>query len=96
MSYLPYAIMGGINLGLKDIDMDWKIGALLSATGLSWLFYFHALQKGPASLVSSIDKSSLAITVLLSFFILGERLSPWQWTGVAFMMTGVYLIGFKA
>jgi transporter family protein len=30
------------------------------ATGLSWLFYFHALQKGKASLVAPIDKSGVA------------------------------------
>ena len=36
------------------------------ATGLSWLFYFRALQLGTTSLVASIDKSSLVLVVLLS------------------------------
>ncbi len=65
-------------------------------TGFSWLFYFNALQKGPASLVSSIDKLSLAIAVFLSFIFLGEHLTPWQWVGVAMMIGGVYLIGMRA
>ena len=35
------------------------------ATGLSWLFYFRALQLGNASQVSPIDKLSLVITIEL-------------------------------
>src|SRR3989344_4510467 len=33
------------------------------ATGLSWLFYFRALQLGNASQVSPIDKLSLVLTI---------------------------------
>jgi transporter family protein len=33
------------------------------ATGLSWLFYFKALQAGPASKVAPIDKLSVALTI---------------------------------
>lgn len=36
------------------------------ATGLSWLFYFKALQMGKASQVSPIDKLSLVITIMLA------------------------------
>lgn len=47
------------------------------ATGLSWLFYFKALQEGEASRVAPIDKMSVAITIALAFLVLGERVS-WQ------------------
>ena len=47
------------------------------ATGLSWLFYFHAIQLGPVSRVAPIDKLSVALTIVLSFVILGETVS-WQ------------------
>ena len=43
------------------------------ATGLSWLFYFKALQGGPASMVAPIDKLSVAITIVLGIVILGEQ-----------------------
>jgi transporter family protein len=36
------------------------------ATGLSWLFYFRALQLGRASQVAPIDKLSLVITIILA------------------------------
>lgn len=43
------------------------------ATGLSWLFYYKALQLGEASRVAPIDKLSLALTIVLAFVFLGEK-----------------------
>lgn len=43
------------------------------ATGLSWLFYYKALQMGEASRVAPIDKLSVALTVILAFVVLGEK-----------------------
>ena len=42
------------------------------ATGLSWLFYFKALQLGEASKVMPVDKSSVVIGMILAFLVLGE------------------------
>jgi bacterial/archaeal transporter family protein len=42
------------------------------ATGLSWLFYFKALQEGPVSKVAPIDKFSVALAIGLSFIVLHE------------------------
>ena len=47
------------------------------ATGLSWMFYFHAIQLGPVSRVASIDKLSIVLTITLAFVILKEPVS-WQ------------------
>ena len=40
------------------------------ATGLSWLFYYKALQLGDASKVVPIDKFSVVISMILAFVIL--------------------------
>jgi bacterial/archaeal transporter family protein len=45
------------------------------ATGLSWLFYFKALQVGKASQVAPIDKSSTILVILFSIVFLQEPLS---------------------
>lgn len=45
------------------------------ATGLSWLFYFKALQLGDVSRVAPVDKLSVVITIFLSFLFLGEQVS---------------------
>ena len=42
------------------------------ATGMSWLFYFKAMQTGDVSRVAPIDKLSVVITILLAFFLLKE------------------------
>ncbi len=46
------------------------------ATGLSWLFYFKALQLGDVSRVAPIDKLSVVITICLSFVLLREPVTP--------------------
>ncbi|HYW18405.1 MAG TPA: EamA family transporter [Nodularia sp. (in: cyanobacteria)] len=65
----------GVNLG--EIPQKTMLFLLLSgmATGLSWIFYFKALQMGKASLVAPIDKSSLVLVLLFSVIFLGESLS---------------------
>lgn len=45
------------------------------ATGLSWLFYFKALQDGDVSRVAPVDKLSVVITICLSFLFLKEPVS---------------------
>ncbi len=45
------------------------------ATGLSWLFYFKALQIGKVSQVATVDKLSVALTIILAVFFLGEALT---------------------
>src|SRR3954469_15407821 len=40
------------------------------ATGLSWIFYFKALQLGDVSKVAPIDKLSVALTIVLAFLLL--------------------------
>ena len=42
------------------------------ATGLSWLFFFKALQTGDVSKVVPVDKLSVVITMVLAFAFLGE------------------------
>jgi len=62
------------------------------ATGLSWLFYFRALQLGEASQVAPIDKLSLVITIVLAFFILKEKVTASIVIGAIFMVVGAILV----
>src|SRR6478672_2812637 len=45
------------------------------ATGLSWIFYFKALQLGKVSQVAPVDKMSVAIAIILAVIFLGEPLT---------------------
>ena len=64
----------GAQRGIPDIiPRGWLFLTLSGlATGASWLFFFRALQLGPASKVVPVDKASLVITMLLAFTFLGE------------------------
>ncbi len=67
----------GNAVNILTIPQRTMIFLLLSgvSTGLSWIFYFQALQAGKASLVAPIDKSSLVLVLLFSVIFLGEPLN---------------------
>ena len=72
------ALFGRHVQGLRTVSAHTWIFLILSgiATGLSWIFYFHALQTGETSRVAPIDKLSVVFTILLAFLILREPLTP--------------------
>jgi len=72
-------VIAGNNIGgVKELTKtNWTFLILSGiATGLSWIFYFKALQLGDASKVAPIDKLSVVFTIFLSFLILKE---PFSW-----------------
>lgn len=64
------------------------------ATGLSWLFYYKALQLGEVSRVAPIDKLSVALTVVLAFLILGEKPTLGTMLGGLLVTVGVMVTIF--
>ena len=62
------------------------------ATGVSWLFYFHALKLGPASRVAPIDKLSVVFAILLAALFLHEPLTWKVALGAGLMVSGAVLI----
>lgn len=65
----------GVAPQLKTWSIKTWVFIILSAiaTGLSWMFYYRALQLGQASRVAPIDKLSVALTIILAFIFLGEK-----------------------
>jgi transporter family protein len=59
------------------------------ATGLSWLFYYKALQLGEASRVAPIDKFSVALAVGMAFIFLGEKPTTGNVLGASLVTAGV-------
>jgi transporter family protein len=62
------------------------------ATGLSWLFYFRALQLGEASKVVPIDKLSLVLAVVMAAVFLHEKLTLPTIVGSTLITTGVLVM----
>lgn len=81
---------------IKKIDKKELLFISLSglATGASWLCYYYAIQKGVVSVVVPIDKMSILITVLFSYFVFKEKLSKKASFGLSLMVVGTLLMAF--
>lgn len=64
------------------------------ATGLSWMFYYKALQLGDVSRVVPIDKLSIALTVILAMVFLAEKPTLGSVLGAALVTAGVFVTIF--
>jgi transporter family protein len=62
------------------------------ATGLSWIFYFKALQKGKVSQVAPVDKLSVAIAILLAVVVLKETLTLKAAIGALLIIAGTLVL----
>ena len=81
---------------LKSIDKKEFLFIGLSgiATGASWLCYYYAIQNGEVSVVVPIDKLSIIVTVIFSYFVFKEKLSKKAFAGLCLMVAGTLLMVF--
>lgn len=79
---------------IREISRHTLLFLVLSgmATGVSWLFYFKALQIGDASKVAPLEKISVAFTIILAFVFLGEPLSVKTIAGGALILGGALVL----
>ncbi len=75
---------------IKTIDKKSWLFLIFSgfATGSSWLCYYRALQTGPASVVVPIDKLSILVTIVFSYFVFHEKLSWKSGIGLLLIVAG--------
>ena len=62
------------------------------ATGGSWLCYYKALQDGLASVVVPIDKLSIVVSIVFSYFVFKEKLTPKSFTGLVLIIAGTLIM----
>ena len=65
-------------------------------TTLSWIFYYRAMKTGTVTFVALVDKGSIVITLLLSFFILREHFSAQTLGGAALILAGIVVLNWKS
>lgn len=87
-------LAGGELKEIKTLSKTNVVFLILSgiATGLSWIFYFKALETGNVSKVAPIDKLSVAIAMGLSFLILKEPLDIKTIIGGVLIVAGTIVI----
>lgn len=65
------------------------------ATGLSWIFYFRALQLGKVEQVAPVDKLSVALAILLAAIFLGEPVTLKSAIGALLIVGGTFVLILK-
>ena len=65
------------------------------ATGLSWIFYFKALQLGNVSQVAPVDKMSVVLTIVLAFIFLREPVTVKEIVGAGLIVCGTLVLVIK-
>jgi len=85
--------MTGGQKSIKTVDVKSWVFLLLSgtATGVSWIFFYHALRIGNASHVVPVDQLSIVITMGFARVFLGERFSKQSLIGLAILTAGILL-----
>ena len=86
----------GLSKEISQVSKSAWIFLTLSgiATGLSWLFYFRAIQIGEVSKVMPIDKLSIVIGIVFAALFLGEKLSWMGIVGTILISVGAIMIAF--
>lgn len=84
----------GTQNGIAEISKKSWIFLILSgiATGLSWLFYYKALQMGEASKVVPIDKFSVVISMVLAYIVLKETATAKSIIGGILITIGTFVL----
>jgi transporter family protein len=62
---------------------------------LSWIFYFRAVKTGAVSYVALVDKGSILLTLLLSFWLLKEPFTPKMACGATLILAGLLTLTSK-
>lgn len=91
-------LISGKSSKLKIVDKKEIIFIVLSgiATGVSWLAYYKALQVGPLSIIAPIDKLSILVTIIFSYFVFKEKLSFKALVGLLLIIIGTLLLALRA
>lgn len=81
---------------LKFSPTTWTFLILSAlATGMSWLFYFRALQLGDVHKVVPIDKLSFVLAILLGIVLFKETITMPGAVGIVFLLLGTFLVVFR-
>lgn len=79
---------------IKETDKKSLVFIILSGitTGASWLCYYGAIKNGEVSVVVPIDKLSMLLTVVFSYFVFKEKLTKKSAIGLAIITVGTLLM----
>lgn len=87
--WVVLAFVSALCLGFYDISMLTVLKSVIVLS--SWLCAYLALKHLPISIVSPWQATRPMWTLIGAMLIFGERLNPWQWTGVVLAIGSIFL-----
>ncbi|WP_297505954.1 EamA family transporter [Thermococcus sp.] len=76
--------------------LDYRSLFLITLSGLagalSWLFYFMAIKNGRTTAVIAIDKTSVALAIVLAWLVLREEMNAKTAVGALLIVIGAILV----
>lgn len=103
-TFIRTIVILAVTAAILSLRAEWKPATAISwntwtylilsgtATGLSWLCYYRALQLGPVSKVAPIDKLSVVIAIVLGILFLQEGLTWPALMGGALIVAGSIVV----
>lgn len=79
---------------LEKVNYTWLAFSAMTTAG-SWIFYYKALKVGDVATVALIDKGSVAIAILLAWWLLKEAITLRLILGAALIVIGLFVIAKK-
>jgi bacterial/archaeal transporter family protein len=76
---------------LNTRNIVWLAVSAVTTAG-SWIFYYKAIKLGDVSTVALIDKGSVVIAVLLSFWVLHEAVTMPKLIGAGLIVAGLLVM----
>jgi transporter family protein len=76
---------------LNARNVAWLALSAVTTAG-SWIFYYKAIKLGDVSTVALIDKGSVVIAVLLSFWVLHEAVTMPKLIGAMLIVAGLLVM----
>ncbi|MDX5423104.1 MAG: EamA family transporter [Hymenobacteraceae bacterium] len=66
-----------------------------ACTAIYWILYFKAIKTADVSIVATIDRAGILVTVGLSYFLLNEPLTPRLLLGMGVILCGTLILIWK-
>ena len=98
LSRLVPALMTDTMFFVPTLDLRGHLLTVLKSVIVlsSWLCAYLALKHLPISIVSPWQATRPMWTLIGALLIFGERLNPWQWTGVLLAIGSIFLFSFHS
>jgi drug/metabolite transporter (DMT)-like permease len=84
-------VISGVLAWLRDPMWSGGMGVQI----LGWIFYVTAVSRAPVSMVAVMMQGGIALFVIFSVAVLGERARPAEWAGIIAIVVGMILLSMS-